>query len=386
MVKEFTVTKIEKAGKAGYGVSHVVYEGNATEYTFVRKVYSKDGHKATMIDGCEVEFKTNPFEVLDITRKYETKGKKRLDTSSIGGKKKVSEVSQKQEDEEQQWEEIEREEKEVVEEKEEAEETTKYVEYEEDAKHEEYETIKTCVQNFLPIYLVGPAGSGKNFTLEQIAKELDIVFYFTNSVQQEYQLTGFVDAGGNYHDTQFYRACKQASEGVETMFFLDEMDASIPEVLVKLNMAIAQGYFEFPNGEVLDFGECIHWVAAGNTVGSGADENYTGRMVLDQASLDRFVIIEFGYSENIEKKITKGNVDLISFIHELRKFAEDNGIRATFSYRCMTMVTKLESSGMKLDKILKISVFKGLDNDTIKTFNTYGISKYDNALRDLKIA
>ena len=37
----------------------------------------------------------------------------------------------------------------------------------------------------------------------------------------------------------------------------------------------------------------IHWVAAGNTVGSGADDNYTGRMVLDQASLDRFVIIEF---------------------------------------------------------------------------------------------
>lgn len=371
MVKEFKVTKIEKAKKAGYCVSHVVYEGNETEYTFVRKVYLKDGHKATMIDGCEVEFTTNPFEVLDITRKYETKGKKRLDTSSIGVKKKVSEVSQSQEDEEQQWEEIEIEEKE--------EETE-----EEDAKHEEYETIKTCVQNFLPIYLVGPAGSGKNFTLEQIAKELDIVFYFTNSVQQEYQLTGFVDAGGNYHDTQFYRACKQASEGVETMFFLDEMDASIPEVLVKLNMAIAQGYFEFPNGEVLDFGEKIHWVAAGNTVGSGADENYTGRMVLDQASLDRFVIIEFNYSENIEKKITKGNVDLISFIHELRRLAENNGIRATFSYRCMTMVTKLENSGMKLDKILKISVFKGLDNDTIKTFSTYGSSKYDNALRDLK--
>ena len=367
MVNNFKVTNVEKARKEGYGVSHVVYDGNVTEYTFVRKVYDKDGHKATMIDGCEVEFEENPFKVLNITRKYATKGKKRLDTSSIG--KRKSEVSQSQ-NEEEQWEEIEKEEKKV-----------NTFDKNAEAKHEEYDTIRTCIQNFLPIYLAGPAGSGKNFTLEQIAKELDIVFYFTNSVQQEYQLTGFVDAGGNYHDTQFYRACKQASEGVETMFFLDEMDASIPEVLVKLNMAIAQGYFEFPNGEVLDFGENIHWVAAGNTVGSGADENYTGRMVLDQASLDRFVIIEFNYSLAIEMKITEGNKELVDFIRNIRNKAQVNGIRATFSYRCMTMVTRLEKSGMKMDKILKIAVFKGLDDDTIRVLVTNGYSKYDEALR-----
>ena len=361
----FEVLGIEKAKKPGYGVSKVKFDSNETVYTFVRKVYSKDGHKATMIDGCEVEFIANPFEVLSITRKYNTKGKKRLDTSSIGGK----ETSQEQDE----WEE---------------EETTEYAveDYDEDAKHEEYDTIKTCIENFLPIYLAGPAGSGKNFTLEQIANDLDIEFYFTNSVQQEYQLTGFVDAGGNYHDTQFYRACKRASEGTETMFFLDEMDASIPEVLVKLNMAIAQGYFEFPNGEVLDFGKCIHWVAAGNTVGSGADENYTGRMVLDQASLDRFVIIEFNYSENIEKKITEGNRELIEFIHELRKVAEENGIRATFSYRCMTMVSKLEKSNMKLEKILLIAVFKGLDKDTINSFRLTKSNKYQRAFEKIKTA
>ena len=46
------------------------------------------------------------------------------------------------------------------------------------------------------------------------------------------------------------------------------MDASIPEVLVLLNAAIANGYFEFPNGKVnLNH---VHFVAAGNTVGSGA--------------------------------------------------------------------------------------------------------------------
>ena len=53
------------------------------------------------------------------------------------------------------------------------------------------------------------------------------------------------------------------------LFFLDEMDASIPEVLVLLNAAIANGYFEFPNGKITAH-EDFRVVAAGNTVGSGA--------------------------------------------------------------------------------------------------------------------
>ena len=109
-------------------------------------------------------------------------------------------------------------------------------------------------------------------------------------------------------------------------------------------------------------------------------------MVLDQASLDRFVIIEFNYSENIEKKITEGNRELIEFIHELRKVAEENGIRATFSYRCMTMVSKLEKSNMKLEKILLIAVFKGLDKDTINSFRLTKSNKYQRAFEKIKTA
>lgn len=65
-------------------------------------------------------------------------------------------------------------------------------------------------------------------------------FYFTNAVSQEYKLTGFIDANGKYQETQFYKAFTQGG-----LFFLDEMDASIPEVLVILNAAIANRYFDF---------------------------------------------------------------------------------------------------------------------------------------------
>jgi hypothetical protein len=242
-------------------------------------------------------------------------------------------------------------------------------------KHMEYNTIKACVENDIPVYLYGPAGSGKNHVLQQIAEELSLEFFFTNSVQQEFKITGFIDAGGNYHETEFYKAFTNGG-----LFFLDEMDASIPEVLVLLNAAIANGYFEFPNGK--EFADPnFRVVAAGNTIGSGADEQYTGRLVLDQATLDRFVSIKFDYDRNIEIHLAKGNEELVNFIRGLREKSEQTGIRATFSYRAITNVVKLEKSGMTLSKVLLIAVFKGMDKDTVNTLQEkYVSNKYYKAM------
>ena len=248
-------------------------------------------------------------------------------------------------------------------------------------RHAKYNQIKTCINADIPVYLVGEAGTGKNYTLQEIANDLGLDFYFTNSVQQEYKLTGFIDAGGVFHETEFYKAFTQGG-----LFFLDEIDASIPEVLVLLNAAIANRYFEFPNGRV-DAHPDFRVVAAGNTVGSGANDLYTGRLVLDSATLDRFVIIEFDYDRNIEMKLANNNESLVNFIRGLRRFAKTNGVRATFSYRCIMTVVKLENAGMDLQSILAIAVFKGLDTDTVKTFHTEiekdgNIGKYYYAMRD----
>lgn len=249
-----------------------------------------------------------------------------------------------------------------------------------EVKHSKFEMIKACIENDIPVYLAGPTGSGKNYTLEQISWELGLEFYFTNSVQQEYKLTGFIDAGGQYHETEFYKAFKNGG-----IFFLDEMDASIPEVLVLLNAAIANRYFEFPNGKIKAH-KNFRIVAAGNTVGSGADEMYTGRLVLDQATLDRFAIIDFGYDRNIEMHIAKGNKELVDFVEAIRTEAETNGIRATFSYRCIGMVTKLERTGLNLKDILEIAVFKGMEKDTINNFRLYSLNnKYKTALNELQM-
>jgi hypothetical protein len=247
-------------------------------------------------------------------------------------------------------------------------------------KHYQYDVIKTCIKADIPVYLVGEAGTGKNFTLQEIAKDLNLTFYFTNSIQQEYKITGFIDAGGTYHETEFYKAFKNGG-----LFFLDELDASIPEVLVLLNAAIANKYFEFPTGR-LDAHPDFRVVAAGNTSGSGANELYTGRLVLDSATLDRFVEIEFDYDRNIELSLAKGNTQLVNFTRSLREFCKNNGIRATFSYRMIISVTKLEAAGLDLKHILKIAVLKGMDKDTIRTLNVKDSGKYYYALKELQAA
>lgn len=257
-------------------------------------------------------------------------------------------------------------------------ETEEEIDIDEEIKHEKYDMVKTCLDNNIPVYLAGEAGTGKNYLVEQICKENGWNFYFSNSIQQEYKLTGFIDAGGKFHETEFYKAC---TDDKECVFFLDEIDASIPEVLILLNAAIANGYFEFPNGKVEI--NNVHFVAAGNTVGSGSDELYTGRMVLDQATLDRFAIIEIDYDKRIEMKLANNNKDLVEFVRNLRQQSKEKGIRATFSYRCISMSAKLIDANMDIKDIL---MFKGMDKDTINTFDSIDNNKFSYELQELKVA
>lgn len=374
------VLNIEAGVKSGIVHVDLKFDGNEKVYSYFRKWFidEKTDTCYTVISGCKIKF-TKDFQLIGIKRKYDVKGVKKTSSEGMIGKS----GNNNEEETERTWifQNPENKEKDVVVSVPEIPETKQEVVEEGEIHHERYDTIKMMLECNIPIYLAGPAGSGKNFTVEQIAWELGWNFYFSNSVQQEYKLTGFIDAGGKFHETEFYKAC---TDDHDCIFFLDEMDASIPEVLVLLNAAIANGYFEFPTGRV-DL-KHVHFVAAGNTVGSGADEMYSGRMVLDQATLDRFAIIDFDYSRRIEMSISHNNSELVDFIHSLRKEAEENGIRATFSYRCITMVTKLEAAGMDLTEIIKFTVVKGMDKDTIKTLNPVGYTKYHQALRKVKAA
>lgn len=224
--------------------------------------------------------------------------------------------------------------------------------------HKKFDEIVKIVKKGVPLMLTGPAGSGKNHTLEQVAEALGLDFYFTNAVTQEYKLTGFIDGNGVYQETQFYKAYKDGG-----LFFLDEVDASSPEALIIMNCAIANGYFDFPNGKV-EANKDFRVVCAGNTFGTGADMVYVGRNQLDGATLDRFVTIEFGYDENVEKNLAYDD-ELYNFIVDLRNVVNENSLRYIISMRATINATKLIEVGMNKKNILKSAVIKNMSVDDL---------------------
>lgn len=245
--------------------------------------------------------------------------------------------------------------------------------------HECFDKVLNLVNADIPVFLSGAAGTGKNVICKQIAESLGLDFYFTNAVTQEYQLKGFIDANGTYHETQFYKAFTQGG-----LFFLDEMDGSIPETLIILNSAIANRYFDFPTGKI-EANPNFRIVAAGNTVGTGADIEYTGRFQLDASSLDRFALIYVDYSKNIENAVTNANSELCEFARNFRKICEKASIRCLCTYRALERISKLESL-FELPEVIQMALVKGLGVDDIniigKEFDNKGMShnKYVKAL------
>jgi hypothetical protein len=194
---------------------------------------------------------------------------------------------------------------------------------------------------------------------KQIAAALGLEYWYTASVVDDVQLKGFIDANGKYHETQFYKAFTTGG-----VFLLDELDASLPEVLTLLNNALANGSFSFPTGRVKAH-DNFYCIAAGNTHGTGADNEYSGRYQLDAASMDRFCEIKVGYDKRIELNMCGNDEMLVEFAHDFREAVKACGISCLCTYRAVKRLHKF-SGYMEKAEALEIGLTKGLPGDDIR--------------------
>lgn len=146
---------------------------------------------------------------------------------------------------------------------------------------------------------------------------------------------------------------------------LDEIDASVPEALVILNTAIANGYFDFPNGKI-EAHENFRIVACANTYGLGGNDVYVGRNQLDGASLDRFAVIYFDYDPILENSLAL-NQEWVEFIQILRARIQERQIKHIVSMRATIYGDKLIRAEVPINKILMQVVFKNLQPDDLKS-------------------
>lgn len=170
-------------------------------------------------------------------------------------------------------------------------------------QHFLFEKVLKLIAKDFNVYLYSMPGTGKTYMAQEIAKALNLDFYFSGAVLEPYKLIGFKSAKGDYIETDFYKCFKNGG-----LFLFDEMDASNPEALIIINAALANKFLDFPNGRIFAH-EKFRLIGAGNTNGIDIGTGYTARQQLDIATLDRFIFLEMPYDEKLEERFARGYVN-----------------------------------------------------------------------------
>lgn len=234
-----------------------------------------------------------------------------------------------------------------------------------EGQHKDFPLLLKAISTMFPIFLVGPAGSGKTTAVENCAKALELDYYATSVGEQTTlsHLLGFIDANGRYHTTQFRQAFQKGG-----VFLLDEIDNGNSNVIATLNAALSNGYMSFPDERINAHPDFV-CVASGNTYGNGANRMYVGRNQLDSATLDRFIIINWDYDEILESQLTD-NKEWLKVVQKARKAVENAGIRSVVSPRATIYGTRLIAAKVPMTKVRTMLITGKLSEADKKRFET----------------
>jgi len=168
------------------------------------------------------------------------------------------------------------------------------------------------------IWLHGPAGTGKTTAAEKLAE----VFFpgqhkyrYNGAIATAFQLQGFINANGQFMSTAFREAWEHGG-----VYMFDEIDGSMPDALLALNGALANGLASFPDKMVPRHHQCII-VAGANTCGMGGTVQYVGRFKQDFALTNRFVFLHWPLDEALEDALC-ANKTWLARVRQVRRKLE----------------------------------------------------------------
>ena len=209
------------------------------------------------------------------------------------------------------------------------------------------------------IMLVGGAGGGKTHLVGSIAEALKLQFYPMSVGLQttKSDLLGFINANGIYMPSPIRLAYENGG-----VLLLDEFDAAHAGVITILNSLLANGHCSFPD-KIVEKHKDFVCLCACNTYGKGGTMDYVGRNRLDAATLDRFIIVDVDYDENLEKTLTNHD-DWTRIINKIRENIAKFGVKMIVSPRASMDGADLLDGGFSFEEVLEMCVFKGCDDDT----------------------
>lgn len=273
-------------------------------------------------------------------------------------------------------------------------------------QHVHFDAVLRLLSAGIHVWLVGPAGSGKTSIAAAVADALELPHYSLSVCQltSKADLLGYRNvSNGEYVRTDLREAFEHGG-----VFLLDEVDAGNPNVMVVMNALMANDYVSFPDGMVKRSPN-FRLIAGANTIGMGANTQYVGRNKLDEATRDRFALMQFPYDpaieaamcgvspsafsesdrpkafefhaiadeENAERdadlkaQVELRCMDVCRQIVRVRKAIEATGIRHIVSPRASKTACTMLRVGFTIEDTMEMAVWKGLDADSIRKIKSH---------------
>lgn len=231
-------------------------------------------------------------------------------------------------------------------------------------QHPRFEDMLKALSARLPngrrlnVWLHGPAGTGKTSAAKACAQALGLAFYMTGAIETAYAVLGYVDANGKTVRTPF----REAWEHGGVMLF-DEADGNHPNASCAINGAIDGPVCAFPDGMVDRHADCVI-VAGANTNGRGGSAKYAGRMKQDAAFLNRWVMMDWPHSDELETAIAgtdKVATKWLVIVRAYRKAAKTQKIEGLeVTTRSTLDGIALLRAGLSEGKAIEWAIRKGL--------------------------
>jgi len=217
----------------------------------------------------------------------------------------------------------------------------------------------------LNVWVAGPAGSGKTYTVIQLATLLGFrVFRVPCSKQTPASLfMGFQAATGVYTPGIVWHAVEAQRNGEKSLIVWDEYDRLPAGIAVQANGLLDGSAVTFPHGETLSLADLgIRQVVCGNTFGAPTPE-FPSAEKTDRSTLTRFVKLFWDYDETFERALYPDVADFVTFGQALRAAARRLGVTSLcISMRTFDGARKLLASYGR-DTTERLLIWEGLPVD-----------------------